>query len=109
MLLPFFSYTIGQSILRLDTNQNIENTTVDSAKSVFTLRELITADTTAEDIPLNTNRVLIWAMGSISIQSDPMVKSFRVAHTNQLMRFCKCLQCCDYRKVLLYNVVLVLC
>ena len=74
--MPFFSHTTGQSTPRLDITQNINNTTVVSANSVLTLkfsRELITADTTGEDVPLNTNRVWIWAMGLISTQGNRVI------------------------------------
>ena len=72
----YFSHITGQSTLRLDTTQNIANTTVVLVNSILTLkfsRELITADAMGEDVPLNTNWIWNCAMGSISIQGDPVI------------------------------------
>ena len=71
--MPFFSHTRGQSTLTLDTTQNSNDTTVDSGGIILRLlfsKELITTDTTGEDVVLNTNRVWIWAMGSTLSQGD---------------------------------------
>ena len=74
--MPLFSHTTAQSEPRIDTTQNINNTRVVFGNSVLTLqfsRELITTDTTGEDVALNTNRVWIWATGLMASQGDPVI------------------------------------
>ena len=72
-------HTTSQSTLILETTQNIANTTIVFANSILTLkfsRELVTADITRENVPLNTKQIWIWAMGSISIQGDPLILQY---------------------------------
>ena len=86
-LIVVFSHTTSQSTPIIDSTQNIDNTTVVFGNSVLTLqfsRELITADTTGQDVALNTNRVWIWAMGSISSQGDPVILQHSAASRGTL-------------------------
>ena len=69
--MAFFSHTTGRYTPRLDTTQNTDDTTVDSGGNILRLlfsKELITTDTTGEDVTLNINRVWIWAMVQFQVK-----------------------------------------
>ena len=85
--MAFFSHTTSRYIPRLDTTQNTNNTTVDSGGIILRLlfsKELITTDTTGEDVTLNINRVWIWAMGSISSQGNHVIFQYSMASRGTL-------------------------